>query len=120
MRDSQNHPVHRRLTIGLALTITVIAFEALAVATVLPVTARELGGLNLYGWAFSAFMLTNLVTVVLAAHQAQLSRLSGQQHPGDNAVHAMGWNLGGKPRGGPTKKPRPGHKPRSPVVGRKG
>lgn len=70
MRDSQNHPVHRRLTIGLALTITVIAFEALAVATVLPVTARELGGLNLYGWAFSAFMLTNLVTVVLAAHQA--------------------------------------------------
>jgi MFS family permease len=70
VRDSQNHPVHRRLTIGLALTITVIAFEALAVATVLPVTARELGGLNLYGWAFSAFMLTNLVTVVLAAHQA--------------------------------------------------
>jgi MFS family permease len=60
----------RRLTIGLALTITVIAFEALAVATVLPVTARELGGLSLYGWAFSAFMLANLVTVVLAAHQA--------------------------------------------------
>jgi MFS family permease len=60
----------QRLTIGLALTVTVIAFEALAVATVLPVTARELGGLNLYGWAFSAFMLANLVTVVLAAHQA--------------------------------------------------
>lgn len=58
------------MTIGLALTITVIAFEALAVATVLPVTARELGGLSLYGWAFSAFMLANLVTVVLAAHHA--------------------------------------------------
>ncbi len=59
-----------RLTVGLALTITVIAFEALAVATVLPVTARDLGGLSLYGWAFSAFMLANLVTVVLAAHHA--------------------------------------------------
>ncbi len=58
------------MTIGLALTITVIAFEALAVATVLPVTARELGGLSLYGWAFSAFMLANLVTVVVAAHEA--------------------------------------------------
>lgn len=62
--------MRRRLTIGLALTITVIAFEALAVATVLPVTARELGGLSLYGWAFSAFMLANLVTVVVAAHHA--------------------------------------------------
>jgi MFS family permease len=62
--------VRRRLTIGLALTITVIAFEALAVATVLPVTARELGGISLYGWAFSAFMLANLVTVVVAGHQA--------------------------------------------------
>ena len=48
------------------LTISVSAFEALAVSTVMPVAARELHGLRLYGWAFSAFMLANLVGITLA------------------------------------------------------
>jgi MFS family permease len=59
-------PSYRRLTAGLLILIAGIAFEALAVATTLPITARELGGLALYGWAFSAFMLTNLVGITLA------------------------------------------------------
>ena len=54
------------LTIGLLLTIVGVAFEALAVATVLPAVVADLGGLNLYGWAFSAFLLTQLVGVVIA------------------------------------------------------
>lgn len=61
---------HRWLTIGLTLTVTAAAFEALAVATTLPATARDLGGLNLYGWVFSAFMLTNLVGIMLAGAEA--------------------------------------------------
>jgi MFS family permease len=55
-----------RLTVGLLLIVTTVAYEALAVATVLPDTTAELGGLALYGWAFSAFMLANLFGVVVA------------------------------------------------------
>ncbi|HSR85862.1 MAG TPA: MFS transporter, partial [Streptosporangiaceae bacterium] len=61
---------HRALTIGLVLTITFIASEALAVITIMPVVARDLGGLSLYGWVFSAFMLGNVVGIVAAGRQA--------------------------------------------------
>lgn len=63
-------PTHRRLTIGLVLTVTAAAFEALAVATILPATSRDLGGLALYGWVFSAFMLTNLIGIMVAGAEA--------------------------------------------------
>jgi MFS family permease len=55
----------RALTLGLVLTITLVAFEALAISTVMPVVADELGGLDLYGWVFSAFFLGNLVGIVV-------------------------------------------------------
>lgn len=55
----------RALTIGLVLTITLVAFEALAVSTVMPTVARELAGLELYGWVFSAFFLGSLVGIVV-------------------------------------------------------
>lgn len=51
---------------GLLLTVSSTAFEALAVATVLPATVHDIGGLDLYGWAFSGFMLTNLLSITLA------------------------------------------------------
>ncbi len=57
---------YRRLTIGLLLIITGAAYEALAVATIMPATVAEFGGLALYGWAFSAFMLANLFGASLA------------------------------------------------------
>lgn len=60
----------RALTVGLVLTITFIASEALAVVTIMPVVARDLGGLGLYGWVFSAFMLGNVVGIVVAGRQA--------------------------------------------------
>ncbi|MHB8398975.1 MAG: MFS transporter [Candidatus Limnocylindrales bacterium] len=65
MTDGLWSPNRRALTVGLVLTITLVAFEALAVATVMPVVARELGGLDLYGWVFSAFFLGNLVGIVV-------------------------------------------------------
>jgi len=55
----------RALTIGLVLTITLVAFEALAVSTVMPTVADELGGLELYGWVFSAFFLAALIGIVI-------------------------------------------------------
>src|SRR5438046_7828552 len=59
---------HARLTVGLLLTISITAFEALAVATVLPATAADLGGAtgSWYGWVFSGFMLANLVGIPAA------------------------------------------------------
>lgn len=54
-----------RLAVGLMLTIVAVAFQALAVATILPAIVDDLGGLNLYGWAFSAYLLTQLVGIVV-------------------------------------------------------
>jgi MFS family permease len=59
-------PDRRALTVGLVLAVTLVAFEALAIATVLPVVSRQLGDLRLYGWVFSAFLLASLVGIVLA------------------------------------------------------
>jgi MFS family permease len=68
--DSLWSPEHRALTIGLVLTITFIASEALAVVTIMPLVARDLRGLSLYGWVFSAFMLGNILGIVAAGRQA--------------------------------------------------
>lgn len=46
------------------MTITMVAFESLSVATILPVVTRHLGDLRLYGWVFSAFFLASLVGIV--------------------------------------------------------
>lgn len=58
-----------KLTVGLLLTIVVGAFEALAVATVLPDTVDDLGGLNYYGWVLAAFTLANLIGIVVAGSE---------------------------------------------------
>ena len=63
-------PERRRLTLGLVLTITLVAFEALAISTVMPVVADDIGGLGLYGWVFSGFFLGNLLGIVFAGQSA--------------------------------------------------
>jgi MFS family permease len=70
MADGLWAPQHRTLTAGLVLTVTFVAAEALAVITVMPVVARDLGGLRLYGWVFSAFMLGSIVGIVAAGREA--------------------------------------------------
>lgn len=59
-------PEHRALVIGLVLTITLVAAEALAIVTIMPDVEDDLGGLAFYGWVFSAFMIASLVGIVLA------------------------------------------------------
>src|SRR6202453_1627983 len=71
-------PAYRSLTVGLVLAVTFVAFEALAVATILPVVGRHLGDLRLYGWVFSAFLLASLIGIVIAgtlADRVPLGRL---------------------------------------------
>jgi MFS family permease len=57
-------PERRQLTIGLALTISLVAVESLAIATVMPAVRDDLGGL--YGWVFSAFFLGTMLGIVVA------------------------------------------------------
>jgi MFS family permease len=55
----------RSLTIGIFMTIVAIAFETIAVATVMPVAARELNGLPYYAWLFSLFVIGMLFATVV-------------------------------------------------------
>ena len=63
-------PGKRRLTIGILVAISIVGFESLGVATALPVVASSLNGDHLYGWAFSAFLLGQLLGTVLAGTAA--------------------------------------------------
>ena len=58
-------PARRPLTLDLVLTITLVAAEALAVSTAMPIVARDLGGLELYGLVFSAFLIGSLFGIVV-------------------------------------------------------
>lgn len=64
-RDSLLAPAHRSLVVGLTLTITVVATEALALAAAMPIVARDLGRLDLYGWVFAAFFIGSLVGIAI-------------------------------------------------------
>ncbi|NCY17428.1 MAG: MFS transporter, partial [Actinobacteria bacterium] len=67
-------PGVRLLTAGMVLIVTLVAFESMAVATVMPLVEEDLGDLWLYGWVFSAFFLGNLVGVVIAGSAADRMR----------------------------------------------
>jgi MFS family permease len=87
-------PASRALTVGLVLAVTFVAFEALAVATILPVVGRHLGDLRLYGWVFSAFLLASLIGIVLAGTQADRVPLGRLMLTG-LALFALGLVIGG-------------------------
>ena len=63
----------RALTLGLVLTVTFMAAEALAVVTIMPQVSRSLGGLHLYGWVFSSFLLGSMIGIVAAGREADRS-----------------------------------------------
>jgi MFS family permease len=87
-------PQRRALTAGLVLTVTLVAFEALAVITILPLIQADLHGLSLYGWVTSAFFLGTLVGIVVAGDA--VDRL-GTVTPFllGSALFAAGLTLGG-------------------------
>jgi MFS family permease len=63
-------PEHRALVLGVVGVVVAVAFEAIAVATAMPVAARDLGGLRAYGLAFSVFLTTSLLGMVVAGEVA--------------------------------------------------
>jgi MFS family permease len=64
--DSVLSRSHRALSIGIVSVVLLIAFEATAVGTAMPVAARELDGVSLYAFAFSGYFTTSLFGMVLA------------------------------------------------------
>ena len=60
---------HRSLTIGSILAFTILAFQGLALSTIAPLLADDIGGRNLYGWIFSAFLLPQIVGTVFAGSE---------------------------------------------------
>lgn len=54
----------RKLAIGLCTAVVAIAFETIAVATAMPVAARDLQRIEWYAWAFSLFLIGQLFATV--------------------------------------------------------
>ncbi len=57
---------YRALTLGIVSVVLLLAFEATAVNTAMPVAARQLHGLGLYAFAFSGYFTTTLFAMVLS------------------------------------------------------
>ncbi|HZB49341.1 MAG TPA: hypothetical protein VE547_09630, partial [Mycobacteriales bacterium] len=54
-------PGRRVPTVGIVGLVSLIAFEAIAVATALPTAVDELDGLAWYGWSFTALLVASVV-----------------------------------------------------------
>ncbi|HVE93360.1 MAG TPA: MFS transporter [Acidimicrobiales bacterium] len=93
-RDGLWAPHRRAMTTGLILLVTLVAFEALAVNTVMPEVKKDLGGLALYGWVFSAFMLATVVSISVAGREADRRGLAPVLGAGV-ALFALGLVCGG-------------------------
>ena len=60
---------YRALTIGIILAVTTVAFEGLAITTIAPDLAQFLKGISLYGWIFSAFLLSQILGTMVIGQQ---------------------------------------------------
>ncbi|GAA1602548.1 MFS transporter [Kribbella hippodromi] len=82
-------PQYRALTVGMVALITLVAFEALAVATAMPTVAQALDGLHLYALAFGGPLASGVVAMVVSG---TWSDLKGPTRP---LWHGTAWFLGG-------------------------
>ncbi|GAA2479516.1 MFS transporter [Streptomyces gobitricini] len=81
---------HRALSVGIVSVVMLIAFEATAVGTAMPVAARELHGVPLYAFGFSAYFTTSLFAMVLSG---QWSDRAGPLAPVTAGIAAFGAGL---------------------------
>ncbi|MGW5861864.1 MFS transporter [Streptomyces sp. NPDC055239] len=70
LRGGVLRPPYRALSLGIVSVVLLIAFEATAVGTAMPVAARELNGVSVYAFAFSAYFTTSLFGMVLSGQWA--------------------------------------------------
>jgi len=64
------------VTVGIMLSLLMASMEATVVATAMPTIVAHLGGLAIYSWVFSAFMLASTTTVPIFG---KLSDLYGRR-----------------------------------------
>jgi MFS family permease len=94
----------RLITAGVVLTNFLVALEATVVSTAAPTIVQDLGGMSLYAWVFTAYMITVTVSGPIWGKLSDLygrrriylvsvalflagSALSGQ-------AHSMAWLIG--------------------------
>jgi EmrB/QacA subfamily drug resistance transporter len=58
-------PSKRRALYGVMLSVFLAAMESTVVATAMPKVVESLGGVHIYAWVFSGFLLTSTVTMPL-------------------------------------------------------
>ncbi|MFF7485914.1 MFS transporter [Streptomyces luteogriseus] len=83
-------PGYRALSVGIVSVVLLIAFEATAVGTAMPVAARELDGVSLYAFAFSGYFTTSLFGMVLSG---QWSDRRGPLGPLTTGIASFGAGL---------------------------
>ncbi|HEY3066590.1 MAG TPA: MDR family MFS transporter [Methylomirabilota bacterium] len=66
----------RRVLVGVMLSVFLAAMESTVVATAMPTVVGALGGIHIYSWVFSGFLLTSTVTMPL---WGRLSDLFGRR-----------------------------------------
>lgn len=81
---------YRALSVGIVSVVLLIAFEATAVGTAMPVAARELDGVSLYAFAFSGYFTTSLFGMVLSG---QWSDRHGPLGPLTTGIASFGAGL---------------------------
>ncbi|MFH8895873.1 MFS transporter [Streptomyces coeruleorubidus] len=81
---------YRALSFGIVSVVLLIAFEATAVGTAMPVAARELDGVSLYAFAFSGYFTTSLFGMVLSG---QWSDRRGPLGPLTTGIASFGAGL---------------------------
>ncbi|MGB0111863.1 MAG: MFS transporter [Ilumatobacteraceae bacterium] len=84
----------RALQVGLVAVVTLVAFESLAVTTILPDVEADLGGLAWYGWVTTAFFLGTMIGIVFAGDQAD-RRGAGPPYLLGLVLFAVGLLIGG-------------------------
>ena len=71
--DHSINPRNRAYIIGAVLiALFLSAMDALIMSVAMPTIVMELGGLNLYAWAYSGFFLTNTITLPIIGKLADL------------------------------------------------
>ena len=84
----------RALKVGLVAVVTLVAFESLAVITILPEIEADLGGIAWYGWVTTAFFLGTMIGIVFAGDQAD-RRGAGPPYVLGLILFAVGLVIGG-------------------------
>src|SRR4029077_11539501 len=64
----------RWVFLGIMLSIFLAAIESTVVATAMPTVVASLGGIRIYSWVFSGFLLTQTVTMPLWGRFSDLYR----------------------------------------------